>query len=340
MKSQELIITARSMVANGKGLLAMDESLPTCNKRFAEYGISQTVENRRAYREMLMTTAQLGESISGAILFDETIRQKTKDGTPMIKVLLDVGIIPGIKVDTGAKDMAGHHGEKLSEGLDGLRDRLVEYHEMGARFAKWRAVIVVGNDIPSRACIEANAQTLARYAALCQEAGLVPIVEPEVLMDGGHTMERCFGVTEEVLRTVFNQLYIQGVMLEGIILKPNMVLPGLSCPKQESSEDIADATVKCLLRAVPAAVPGITFLSGGQTAELASARLNAMNVRFKSELPWKLSFSFGRALQQPALEIWHGKESKVLEAQKALDHRAKCNSAASLGVYNDAMEKA
>jgi fructose-bisphosphate aldolase class I len=340
MKSQELINTARSMVANGKGLLAMDESLPTCNKRFAEYGISQTVENRRAYREMLMTTAQLGESISGAILFDETIRQKTKDGTPMIKVLLDVGIIPGIKVDTGAKDMAGHHGEKLSEGLDGLRDRLVEYHEMGARFAKWRAVIVVGNDIPSRACIEANAQTLARYAALCQEAGLVPIVEPEVLMDGGHTMERCFGVTEEVLRTVFNQLYIQGVMLEGIILKPNMVLPGLSCPKQESSEDIADATVKCLLRAVPAAVPGITFLSGGQTAELASARLNAMNVRFKSELPWKLSFSFGRALQQPALEIWHGKESKVLEAQKALDHRAKCNSAASLGVYNDAMEKA
>jgi fructose-bisphosphate aldolase, class I len=338
MKSQELINTARSMVANGKGLLAMDESLPTCNRRFAEYGIPQTVENRRTYREMLITTPQLGESISGAILFDETIRQKTKDGTPMIKVLFDAGIIPGIKVDTGAKEMAGHHGEKLSEGLDGLRDRLVEYHEMGARFAKWRAVIVVGNDIPSRACIEANAQTLARYAALCQESGLVPIVEPEVLMDGGHTMERCFGVTEEVLRTVFNQLYIQGVMLEGIILKPNMVLPGLSCPKQESSDDIADATIKCLLRAVPAAVPGITFLSGGQSAELASARLNAMNVRFKSKLPWKISFSYGRALQQSALEIWHGKEDNVIKAQQALSHQAICNHNACLGEYNDTME--
>lgn len=340
MKSQELINIARSMVANGKGLLAMDESLPTCNKRFAEYGIPQTEEARSAYREMLITTPGLGESISGAILFDETIRQKTKDGTPMIKVISDAGIIPGIKVDTGAKNMAGHYGEKLSEGLDGLRERLVEYYEMGARFAKWRAVIVVGNDIPSRACIEANAQSLARYAALCQEAGLVPIVEPEVLMDGGHTIERCFAITEEVLRTVFNQLYIQGVMLEGMILKPNMVLPGLSCPKQETSEDIADATVKCLLRAVPAAVPGITFLSGGQSAELASARLNMMNVRFKGKLPWKISFSYGRALQQPALEIWHGKEANVSKAQQALYHRAKCNFAACQGEYHEAMEKA
>jgi len=338
MKSQELINTARSMVADGKGLLAMDESLPTCNKRFAEYGIPQTVENRRAYRELLITTPKLGDSISGAILFDETIRQKTKDGTLMIKALVDAGIIPGIKVDTGAKDMAAHHGEKLSEGLDGLRDRLIEYYEMGARFAKWRAVIVVGNDIPSRACIEANAQSLARYAVLCQEAGLVPIVEPEVLMDGGHTMERCFGVTEEVLRTVFNQLYVQGVMVEGMILKPNMVLPGLSCPKQESDDDIADATVKCFLRAVPAAVQGITFLSGGQSAELASARLNAINARFKSKLPWKISFSYGRALQQPALEIWHGKEENIIKAQQALSHRAKCNHAACLGEYNDAME--
>jgi len=329
MKSQELINTARSMVADGKGLLAMDESLPTCNKRFAEYGIPQTVENRRAYRELLITTPKLGDSISGAILFDETIRQKTKDGTLMIKALVDAGIIPGIKVDTGAKDMAAHHGEKLSEGLDGLRDRLI---------AKWRAVIVVGNDIPSRACIEANAQSLARYAVLCQEAGLVPIVEPEVLMDGGHTMERCFGVTEEVLRTVFNQLYVQGVMVEGMILKPNMVLPGLSCPKQESDDDIADATVKCFLRAVPAAVQGITFLSGGQSAELASARLNAINARFKSKLPWKISFSYGRALQQPALEIWHGKEENIIKAQQALSHRAKCNHAACLGEYNDAME--
>ena len=340
MKSQELINIARSMVASDKGLLAMDESLPTCNKRFAEYGIPQTEEFRREYRELLITTAGLGESISGAILFDETIRQKTKDGTPMIKVISDAGIIPGIKVDTGAKNMAGHHGEKLSEGLDGLRERLEEYYEMGARFAKWRAVIVVGNDIPSRACIEANAQALARYAALCQEVGLVPIVEPEVLMDGGHTMERCFAITEEVLRTVFNQLYIQGVMLEGMILKPNMVVPGLSCPKQETTDDIADATVKCLLRAVPAAVPGITFLSGGQSAELATERLNAINVRFRGKLPWKISFSFGRALQQPALEIWHGKEANVSKAQQALYHRAKCNLAACKGEYNDALEKA
>ena len=339
MKSQQLIDTAKSMVANNKGLLAMDESFPTCNKRFAEYGIPQTEEFRRAYRELLITTPGLAESISGAILFDETIRQKTKDGTLMIKVLSDAGIIPGIKVDTGAKEMAGHHGEKLSEGLDGLRERLAEYYRMGARFAKWRAVIVAGNDIPSRACIEANAHSLARYAALCQETGLVPIVEPEVLMDGGHTMERCFGITEEVLRTVFNQLYIQGVMLEGIILKPNMVLPGLACPKQETSEDIADATVKCLLRAVPAAVPGITFLSGGQSAELATVRLNTMNERFKSKLPWKLSFSFGRALQQPALEIWHGKEANIIKAQQALYHRAKCNSGACQGEYNDSMEK-
>ena len=339
MKSQQLIDTAKSMVANNKGLLAMDESFPTCNKRFAEYGIPQTEEFRRAYRELLITTPGLAESISGAILFDETIRQKTKDGTLMIKVLSDAGIIPGIKVDTGAKEMAGHHGEKLSEGLDGLRERLAEYYRMGARFAKWRAVLVAGNDIPSRACIEANAHSLARYAALCQETGLVPIVEPEVLMDGGHTMERCFGITEEVLRTVFNQLYIQGVMLEGIILKPNMVLPGLACPKQETSEDIADATVKCLLRAVPAAVPGITFLSGGQSAELATVRLNVMNERFKSKLPWKLSFSFGRALQQPALEIWHGKEANIIKAQQALYHRAKCNSGACQGEYNDSMEK-
>ena len=220
------------------------------------------------------------------------------------------GIIPGIKVDTGAKDMAGHAGEKVTEGLDGLRDRLAEYFQMGARFAKWRAVIAVGDGIPSRGCIEANANALARYAALCQEAGLVPVVEPEVLMDGAHTMERCCEVTEEVLRAVFNQLYSQRVMLEGLILKPNMVLPGLTCPRQETVDEVADATVKCLLRAVPAAVPGIAFLSGGQSGELASARLNAMNVRFKSQLPWALAFSFARAIQQPALEIWHGEQSQ------------------------------
>lgn len=338
MNLQELINTAKALVANHKGILAMDESLPTCNKRFAKLGIPETEENRRAYRELIVTTPRLGESISGAILFDETIRQKTKDGMPMIKVITDAGIIPGIKVDTGAKELAGHPGEKISEGLDGLRDRQIEYYQMGARFAKWRAVITIGEGIPSHACIEANALTLARYATLCQEAGLVPIVEPEVLMDGNHTMERCFEVTEEVLHTVFSHLYTQGVALEGMILKPNMVLPGLGCPKQESDDAIADATVKCFLRAVPAAVPGITFLSGGQTAELASARLNAMNVRFKSQLPWELSFSYGRALQQPALEIWQGKKANVQEAQKALYHRAKCNLAARRGEYTDAME--
>ncbi len=338
MNRQELINTANSMVANYKGLLAMDESLPTANKRFAKMGIPQTEEMRRAYRELLATTTGLGEFISGAILFDETIRQKTKNGSPIVKVLTDAGIIPGIKVDTGAKDMAGHPGEKISEGLDGLRERLVEYYQMGARFAKWRAVITIGDGIPSHACMEANGHSLARYAALCQEAGLVPIVEPEVLMDGDHTLEQCFEVTEEVLRTVFIQLFKQGVMLEGIILKPNMIVPGLKCPKQESAEKVADATVKCFLRAVPAAVPGITFLSGGQSAELASLRLNAMNLMDKSKVPWELSFSYGRALQQPALETWRGKEANVQEAQKALYHRSKCNYAARKGVYTSNME--
>jgi len=363
MNAQKLIDTARTLVAGYKGLLAMDESNPTCNKRFAKLGIPQTVEARRAYRELIVTTPGLGECISGAILYDETIRQQKKDGTPFVKVITDAGIIPGIKVDSGAKDLAGHPGEKVTEGLDGLRERLAEYSQMGARFAKWRAVIAVGDGIPSRGCIEANAQALARYAGLCQEAGLVPVVEPEVLMDGDHTLGRCCEVTEEVLRTVFNQLYTQRVMLEGMILKPNMVLPGLTCPPQEEVkevavgeqqyqvrltdrqqdevedvDEVADATVRCLLRAVPAAVPGIAFLSGGQSAELASARLNAMNVRFKSRLPWALAFSFARAIQQPALEIWQGEEVHVLAAQQALYHRARCNRAARRGEYNAAME--
>lgn len=339
MNIPELMNTAKSMVADGKGLLAMDESTPTISKRFAGLGIPQTEEFRHSYRELIVTTPGLGESISGAILFDETIRQHNKGGDSFIKILNDSGIIVGIKVDIGAKDLAGHPGEKISEGLDGLRDRLREYYQMGARFAKWRAVMVVGNNIPGRACIVANAQALARYAALCQEAGLVPVVEPEVLMDGGHTMDRCCEVTEEVLRTVFHHLYTQAVMLEGMILKPNMVLPGLTCSKQETVDDIADATVKCLLRSVPAAVPGIMFLSGGQSAELASARLNAMNVRFKLRLPWALSFSFSRAIQQPALEIWHGKEANVSAVQNVLNHRAKCNRAACRGEYNDTIEK-
>ena len=339
MNIQELIKTAKTLVADHKGLLAIDESNPTCNKRFAAAGIPQTEEFRRSYREMIITTDGLGECISGLILYDETIRQKKRDGTLFNKAITDLGIVPGIKVDAGAKDMAGYPGEKITEGLDGLRDRLNEYYQLGARFAKWRSVIVIGNGIPSRGCIEANAHALARYAALCHEAGFVPIVEPEVLMDGNHSMEKCFEVTEEVLRTVFRQLYKQRVTLEGLILKPNMVLPGLTCSKQESVDTVADITVECLLRAVPAAVPGIAFLSGGQSGELASARLNAMNVRFRSRLPWALAFSFARAIQQPALDIWHGEVNNVSAAQEALYHRANCNRAARQGKYSAAMEK-
>jgi len=339
MNLQEMKATAQELVANDKGILAMDESNPTCNKRFAALGIPQTEETRRAYRELIITTPGLGTCISGVILFDETIRQRKKDGTPLVKAIADAGIILGIKVDTGAKDMAGYPGEKITEGLDGLRARLAEYFQMGARFAKWRGVIAIADGIPSRACIDANAQALARYAALCQEAGLVPIVEPEVLMTGAHTQECCRKVTEDVLHSVFHQLYVQGVVLEGMILKPNMVLPGLTRNHQETLDAVADATVNCLLRVVPAAVPGIAFLSGGQSAELASARLNAMNVRFKSRLPWALAFSFARAIQQPALEIWKGNESNVLAAQKELLHRAQCNRAARQGEYVASMER-
>ena len=338
MRIQELGDTASMLVAGDKGLLAIDESTPTCDKRFAQHGIAQTKEARRAYREMIITTPDLGECISGVILYDETIRQQKNDGTSFVQVLTHAGIIPGIKVDLGAKALAGHPGEKVTEGLDGLRERLEEYAQMGARFAKWRAVIVIDAALPSRGCIEANAQALARYAALCQEAGLVPIVEPEVLMDGDHTLERCREVTEQVLGTVFHHLYDQRVLLEGMLLKPNMVLPGLACPKQVSVNEVVDATVRCLLRTVPAAVPGIAFLSGGQAAELASARLNAMNVRFKSQQPWAMSFSFGRAIQQPALEIWKGEAANLAAAQKALSHRARCNQAARCGQYTAAME--
>jgi len=339
MSAQMLIATAKAMVAEGKGILAMDESTPTCNKRFENLGIPQTEETRRSYRELIVTTPGLGKFISGVILYNETIRQSRREGTPFVKVITDAGIIPGIKVDTGAQDMATHPGEKITEGLDGLRDRLAEYSQMGARFAKWRAVITITDGIPSRGCIEANAHALARYAALCQEARLVPIVEPEVLMDGEHPLERCFEVTVEALRTVFSKLYTQRVVLEGMILKPNMVLPGKDCPRQDSVEKVADATVTCLLRAVPAAVPGIAFLSGGQPYELATARLNAMNLRFKTRMPWALTFSFSRAIQQPALEIWKGRQANAAAAQQALYHRARCNSAARLGQYNAVMEK-
>ncbi len=340
MIANELIDTAAALMAGDKGLLAMDESTPTCNKRFAKVGIPQTAEARRAYREWIVTTPDLGESISGAILYDETIRQFKKDGTSFVKAIVGAGVIPGIKVDTGAKDLAGHPGERVTEGLDGLRDRLLEYSRMGARFAKWRAVIAMAEGLPSRGCIEANAMALARYAALCQEAGVVPIVEPEVLMAGDHSLERCAEVSEEVLRAVFDQLYGQRVMLEGVILKPNMVLPGSTCPNQRSENEIADATVKCLLRAVPAAVPGIAFLSGGQSGTAASARLNAMNARFESRLPWALTFSFSRAILQPALEIWRGEEDNVSAAQRALSHRASCDRAARRGEYSAAMDGA
>ncbi len=300
MDHSKLVGTIEAMLPTGKGLLAMDESNPTCNKRFAKLGIPQTVEAHRAWRELILTTPGLGEFLGGAILFDETIRQSKDDGTPFIKLLTTAGIVPGIKVDAGAKDMALHPGEKISAGLDGLRERLAEYVEMGAKFAKWRAVITIGQDIPSRGCLEANARGLALYAALCQEAGLVPIVEPEVMMDGGHTLEQCARVTEALLHAVFSELHHQRVVFEGMVLKPNMVVSGMECPTQAGVEEVADATVRCLLRAVPAAVPGVAFLSGGQTPELAAARLNAMHVRWQSKLPWALTFSFSRAIQQPA----------------------------------------
>lgn len=340
MNTEKLKDTVKAIIADNKGLLAMDESIETCNKRFAAMDIPQTLEMRRKYRELLITTPKLNESISGAILFDETIRQQKSDGTPFIRVLIDAGIIPGIKVDMGTRKMTGFPNEKLTDGLDGLPARLVEYSKMGARFAKWRAVIAIGDGIPSRECIEANAHALARYAALCQEAGLVPIVEPEVLMDGSNSLDRCLAVTEEVLQTVFEQLYKQHVLLEGMLLKPNMILPGLESKIQDSVDAVAEATVNCLLRAVPVAVPGIAFLSGGQPAELASARLNVMNKQYKADLPWALTFSFGRALQQPALELWRGDDSNIAKAQQALNHRAKCNRAARAGNYNSKIEQA
>jgi fructose-bisphosphate aldolase class I len=334
VNAQTLEATAKMMVADGKGLIAIDESTGTCNKRFAKWGIPLTPEAHRQYRQMIVDTPGLNESISGAILYDETIRQKMDDNTPFAMALAALGILPGI----GAKEMAAFPGEKVTDGLDGLRARLAEYVQMGARFAKWRAVFAIADGTPSHGCIGANAHALARYAGLCQEAGLVPVVEPEVLMEGDHTLNVCSEVTEKVLRTVFRELYSQRVKLEEMILKPNMILPGLACLRQESVEEVADATVACLLRSVPAAVPGVVFLSGGQPGELASARLNAMSMRYKARLPWALSFSFGRAIQEPALEIWRGEQANIVPAQEALHHRAKCNGAARRGEYTAAVE--
>jgi fructose-bisphosphate aldolase class I len=325
------------MTAAGKGLLAMDESNSTCNKRFAALGIAQTEAMRRAYRDLIVTAPGLNRSIAGAILSDETIRQQTLAGVPFAQALIDVGIVAGVKVDAGAKALAGHPGEHVTEGLDGLRERLAEYRQLGARFAKWRAVIAIGDGLPGRASIAANAHALARYAALCQEAGLVPIVEPEVLMEGAHTLAYCGAVTERVLHVVFAQLIEQDVLLEGLVLKPNMVLPGLASGQQEGAGVIADITLRCLLRAVPAAVPAIAFLSGGQPPEQASERLNAMHAG-RAGLPWALTFSFARAIQQPALTLWRGEQANVAAAQRVLVHRANCNGAARDGRYSAAME--
>ncbi|NEQ98283.1 MAG: fructose-bisphosphate aldolase class I [Cyanothece sp. SIO2G6] len=338
---QELRATAAAMVAPGKGILAMDESDGTCNKRFDVLGIPTTEEYRQAYRQLILTVPNLSAYVSGPILYDETIRQSTTDGKPFVQVIQEAGMIPGIKVDMGAKDMAGHPGEKVTEGLDGLRDRIAEYYAMGARFAKWRAVITIDAvaGTPSLGCIEANAHALARYAALCQEGGLVPIVEPEVLIDGEHTLEQCFEVTDETLEEVFTQLRHQGVEFDQMILKPSMVIPGKSCPQQASVDEVAEATITCLQKNVPATVAGIAFLSGGQSMQDASAHLNAMNAKFRDRCPWPVTFSYARAIQQPALEHWSGDPSRVPEAQKRLLQRAELNSAASVGSYDSKMER-
>lgn len=337
--SEALEQIAKAMVAPGKGILAMDESHPTCAKRFKALGIPETEAMRQAYRDMLVTTAGLSDYISGAILFDETIRQTTLAGAAFPDYLSEHGIIPGIKVDAGAKALAGHAGEKVTEGLDGLRERLNEYYQLGARFSKWRAVITIGDGLPSWACIEANAHALARYARLSQEAGLVPIVEPEVLMDGAHSIERSYEVTELAQRITFQHLRNQGVMMQAMVLKPSMVISGAGASARANVESVARATVRCLLNTVPANVPGIAFLSGGQTDQQASAHLNAMHT-LGVDLPWALTFSYGRALQQAAMTAWNGDAANAAAAQKVLLQRARCNGKAALGDYSADMEQA
>jgi fructose-bisphosphate aldolase, class I len=339
MSDHDLAATAQAMVAPGKGILAADESIATISKRFAALGIESTFESRRAYRELLLTTPDLSTYISGVILYDETIRQTLNDGTPFPDVLHKSGVLPGIKVDTGAKPLAGAKGETITEGLDGLRERIAEYVDNGARFAKWRAVITIADDgRPTRNAIATNAHALARYAALCQEGGLVPIVEPEVLMDGNHSIERSYDVTSETLRTVFDELASQGVRLEEMVLKPSMVIAGKKASRQAGVQEVAEETVRCLLNTVPAAVPGVAFLSGGQSAEVATQHLNAMSKM--GPLPWSLSFSYGRALQDPALATWKGQEANVEAAQKALYFRCRLNGIARSGEYTPDMEKA
>ena len=330
---------AQAMTIKGKGILAADESNPTCKKRFDSIDVDSTEQNRNIYRDMLFTTKGMEEFISGVILFDETIRQSTiKSGVSFPDFLSDLGVIPGIKVDAGAKHLSGTDDEKVTEGLDGLDDRLKEYYSLGARFAKWRAVITIGDSEPSGTCISANAHALARYASLCQKNGIVPIVEPEILMDGAHPIEDSFFVSEEVLHTVFYELYGQNVELEGMVLKPNMVLSGYNCPDQASVEQVAELTVTVFKRSVPSAVPGIAFLSGGQSDEHATAHLNAMNQLLGDNSPWNLTFSYGRALQAPALKAWAGKDENISDAQEAFYKRAKLNSLATKGDYSEGME--
>jgi fructose-bisphosphate aldolase, class I len=337
--TKQLQQVARALVAPGKGILAADESTGSIQKRLESIGVESTEENRRAYRDVLFTTEGVGEFISGVIMFDETIRQATKDGTPFVKALETTGIIPGIKVDTGAKPLAKSPGETVTEGLDGLRERLIEYRELGAKFTKWRAVIdIAGEAIPSTYALNVNAHALARYASLCQDEGLVPIVEPEVLMDGDHSIDRCYQVTSDTLTAVFDELYAQRVEFEGMLLKPNMVVPGKKSSKQVDNRAIAEMTVSALRRCVPAAVPGVVFLSGGMSEEDATARLNEMNKL--GPHPWELSFSYGRALQAPTLKAWKGEASNVEAGQRAFYHRAKMNSLARTGKYSEDMETA
>src|SRR3954463_5392396 len=339
MASNDLVKIAQAMVAPGKGILAADESTGTIEKRFDSIKVENVQENRRAYRDMLFTTKDLGKYISGVILFDETIRQKAADGTSFVELLQKNGILPGIKVDAGAKPLPFCPGETITEGLDGLPKRCQEYVKMGAKFAKWRAVISIGKDIPSRTCIEENAHALARYAAICQEAGLVPIVEPEVLMDGDHTIDRCEQVTEWTLNAVYDALYVNRVVLEDSVLKPSMVISGKKCAQQAGVEEVAERTIRTLKRTVPGAVAGIVFLSGGQSDELATAHLNAMNRKFAGNLPWPVSFSYGRALQAASLKAWKGSAANVAAGQNALLHRSRMNSLAATGKYSDADEK-
>ncbi len=336
MNTTQLESVARSLVLKGKGILAADESMGTIGKRFKGVGVESTEETRRAYREMLFTTPEIERWISGVILFDETIHQSGPKGTPFPALLAGRGIFPGIKVDKGTAPLAGFPDEKVTEGLDGLRDRLSHYRELGAKFTKWRAVITIGAGMPSRACLETNAENLARFAALSQEAGLVPIVEPEVLMDGDHDIRRCEGVTEAVLRAVFGRLGEHRILLEGMLLKPNMVISGKACKEQATPAQVAAATLECLRRAVPAAVPGIVFLSGGQSAEQATENLNAMNAM--GPHPWQLSFSYGRALQEPSLQAWRGNAANVRQAQQLFARRASCNGSARFGTYSKEME--